>query len=120
MRNIDLNGLRCSPSSTVSNLATEQVGGKRYTFAPNQHDRFPFRQIRVMFQGLLASRFKLAVHRELNKTSVFELTVAKGGPKLPPNQVDQLPASYARENLPRVVDGGYSSRILQGADSRSS
>jgi uncharacterized protein (TIGR03435 family) len=39
-------------------------------------------QLRLMMQALLADRFKLAIHREMRDCSVYELEVAKGGPKL--------------------------------------
>jgi uncharacterized protein (TIGR03435 family) len=35
-----------------------------------------------MLQNLLATRFKLAIHRETKSIQMFKLTVAKGGPKL--------------------------------------
>ena len=35
-----------------------------------------------MLQALLADRFKLTLHREMREQPVFELLVAKGGPKL--------------------------------------
>ncbi len=37
-----------------------------------------------MMQALLDDRFKLKLHREAKEINVFELTVAKGGPKLQP------------------------------------
>jgi len=36
---------------------------------------------RLMLQNLLAERFKMAVHREKKQMQVYELTVAKNGPK---------------------------------------
>jgi uncharacterized protein (TIGR03435 family) len=63
--------------------------------------------MRVMLQNLLATRFQLAVHREPRSTSVYQLVVAKGGPRLPPNKAGQLPRYAATENLPRVVNGGF-------------
>lgn len=39
-------------------------------------------QIRLTLQSLLAERFKLSVHRENKEGPVYELVVAKGGPKL--------------------------------------
>jgi len=39
-------------------------------------------QMRLMFQALLAERFKLTVHHETRTLSVYELVVAKSGPKL--------------------------------------
>jgi uncharacterized protein (TIGR03435 family) len=45
-------------------------------------------QIPIMLQNLLADRFQLKVHQETRVMPTFELTVAKGGPKLkPPTQV---------------------------------
>jgi uncharacterized protein (TIGR03435 family) len=37
-----------------------------------------------MLQALLEDRFKLKIHRETREVPVYELTVAKGGPKLQP------------------------------------
>jgi uncharacterized protein (TIGR03435 family) len=39
-------------------------------------------QIHVMLRNLLVERFGLAVHREKRNLSVYELVVAKGGPKM--------------------------------------
>lgn len=39
-------------------------------------------QVPLMFQTLLADRFKLALHRETKKLPVYTLVVGKGGPKL--------------------------------------
>jgi uncharacterized protein (TIGR03435 family) len=63
--------------------------------------------LRLMLQDLLATRFNLKLHHQQKQTSVYELIVAKGGPKLPPNKADKLPASYPRETFPRVVDGSF-------------
>jgi uncharacterized protein (TIGR03435 family) len=54
-------------------------------------------EFRLMQQNLLIERFKLAVHREKKEMPVFELVVAKGGPKLKdasaeePSQESQKP-----------------------------
>jgi uncharacterized protein (TIGR03435 family) len=42
-------------------------------------------QIRLMFQSLLADRFKLKVHREKRDLPQFELKIANGKPKLKPS-----------------------------------
>jgi len=39
-------------------------------------------QFREMMQNLLSERFKLAVHHEKKDLPIYEMTVAKGGPKL--------------------------------------
>jgi uncharacterized protein (TIGR03435 family) len=36
-------------------------------------------QVRLMWQKLLADRFRVAVHRETKEVPVYELVVAKGG-----------------------------------------
>jgi len=46
--------------------------------------------LRAMLQAMLADRFKLAFHRENKETSVYELTVAKGGPKFKPSETTVL------------------------------
>jgi uncharacterized protein (TIGR03435 family) len=43
---------------------------------------------RVMLQNLLAERFKLTLHHETKDFPLYELTVAKGGPKLKVSQGD--------------------------------
>jgi uncharacterized protein (TIGR03435 family) len=40
----------------------------------------------VMLQTLLADRFQLAIHRETRELPVFDLVVAKGGPRIQPAQ----------------------------------
>lgn len=45
-------------------------------------------QVPEMLQGLLAGRFKLAIHRETRELPIFTLAVAKGGPKFKPTETD--------------------------------
>jgi uncharacterized protein (TIGR03435 family) len=51
-------------------------------------------------QTLLQDRFKLAVHRETRELPIYELTVAKGGPKLQPT------ACIQREPGDRTIAAG--------------
>jgi uncharacterized protein (TIGR03435 family) len=58
-------------------------------------------QFRVMLQNLLAERFHLGLHREKKDFPVYELVVAKGGPKLKRSVPDRdgstpLPAPNGR------------------------
>jgi uncharacterized protein (TIGR03435 family) len=53
-------------------------------------------QMRLMLQSLLEDRFKLALHRETKEEQVYELVVAKGGPKLKENS---LPDAAGRVGL---------------------
>jgi uncharacterized protein (TIGR03435 family) len=43
-----------------------------------------YSQMKPMLQSLLADRFKLKLHRETRELPVYELSVAKGGPKIVP------------------------------------
>jgi len=60
---------------------------------PNGADR---RQFDSMQQKLLAERFGLRVHFEKKNMTVYELTVAKGGPKLKESQEPEKPAGAWR------------------------
>ena len=109
MRNIDLSemiewayGLQHYQLTGPNALA-----GPRYDLRAKSGDRVSDRTLRLMLQDLLATRFKLQLHREQKKTSVYELVVAKRGPKLPPDKSGTLPPAYAKETFPRVVDGSF-------------
>ena len=65
-------------------------------------------QLRVMLQDLLAKRFRLQLHRETKMIPVYDLVVAKGGPKLPaPKSGADLSPAHASESLPLVEDGNF-------------
>ena len=85
---------------TYSNVNLKQVIGKAYKVQQNQIDgpdwfetdrfdivaRFPphssAEQVLLMLQAVLAERFKLALHRDTKELPIYELIVAKNGPKL--------------------------------------
>ncbi|MEP7353290.1 MAG: TIGR03435 family protein [Acidobacteriota bacterium] len=52
-------------------------------------------QVPEMVQALLAERFMLKIHHEKRNLPVYELTVAKGGPKLEVSTVPDDPAATA-------------------------
>jgi uncharacterized protein (TIGR03435 family) len=58
-------------------LATE-----KYDITAKGAPGTPESQLPAMLQSLLADRFGLAIHRETRDTAVYELVVAKNGPKL--------------------------------------
>lgn len=64
-------------------------------------------ELRMMLQDLLAKRFNLAAHREKRMLPVYELVVAKGGPKLPAAKTVTGPAVHTAESLPRVRNGTF-------------
>ncbi len=71
-------------------------------------------QLRRM-QTLLSDRFLLKVHRETKQLPVYELTMAKGGPKLqPPNCIEREPGDLTIAPGKTMMDycgsGGFSAR----------
>jgi uncharacterized protein (TIGR03435 family) len=72
----------------------------------------PAEQLRLMTQALLKERFQLQMHREPRKIPHYELTVAKGGPRLaeskpdsPFDRVDYRPGhlAYKHQSMDRFV-----------------
>jgi uncharacterized protein (TIGR03435 family) len=65
-------------------------------------------QLRTMLQDLLAKRFKLALHRETRLLPVYELVVAKSGPKLAAARADtSRPLVHTAESLPRIQNDSF-------------
>ena len=62
-------------------------------------------EFRKMLQNLLVERFKLAVKREKKDAQVYELSVAKGGPKFHESKPDQADSEEASGPLKRDADG---------------
>ncbi len=61
-------------------------------------------QIAGMLQTLLKERFSLAAHRETRELRIYELVVAKGGPKIQPIKDAQAPAAPFRGSLGQFAD----------------
>jgi uncharacterized protein (TIGR03435 family) len=61
-----------------------------------------------MLRNLLADRFKLTFHREQKVFSIYELTVAKSGPKL-------KPSTAAPDDPPALISTVYPQRIVMPA-----
>jgi uncharacterized protein (TIGR03435 family) len=109
MRNVDLGEMVQWAYALQPHQISGQdaLGGRRYDIRAKSGNPVALSQLRIQLQGLLAARFRLKVHQEQKKTSVYELVVSKGGSKLPTNKADQLPPTFARESLPRVLDGNF-------------
>jgi uncharacterized protein (TIGR03435 family) len=52
------------------------------------HGRAVWDKTRAMLRALMAERFNLAVRRETRELPIYELTIAKGGPKLQKSDAD--------------------------------
>jgi uncharacterized protein (TIGR03435 family) len=57
------------------------LGSDRYDITAKPEGAATPDQVKVMFQALLADRFKLQFHRETKELPTYALVVAKGGPK---------------------------------------
>jgi uncharacterized protein (TIGR03435 family) len=69
--------------------------------------------LRLMFQTLLEDRFKLKVHREMREMAIYDLVIAKGGPKLTAAKEDSILTvdgkaipNHAHDVFPGL-DGGH-------------
>jgi uncharacterized protein (TIGR03435 family) len=110
MRNVDLGecvqwayGVGFYQISGPSRLDDE-----RYDILAKASAPVPLNQLKFMLQDLLAERFKLSLRREMKVLPVYELAVAKHGPKLPPPKAaGDLSAGHTMESLPRVQDGSF-------------
>jgi len=110
MRNVDVEA--CVewaydlPSYRIS--GPDSLRGDRYDILARSSDPVTVDRLRAMLQDLLARRFQITLHRETRMLPVYELVVAKGGPKLPaPKAGADLSPVHARESLPRVREGSF-------------
>jgi uncharacterized protein (TIGR03435 family) len=100
-------------------LPTQQITGpawidsERYDIVANVPPGATSQQLSVMLQNLLADRFKLVVHRETRELQLYELTVAKSGPKIKhyvvdPNEPEPEPGKPVIKNgVPIPRPGGF-------------
>jgi uncharacterized protein (TIGR03435 family) len=71
----------------------------------------PDDQIRLMFQSLLAGRFKFQAHRETRELAGYSLKLAKGGVKIKPTPPDAPPAplpewfAHGGDAMSRAIEG---------------
>lgn len=75
--------------------------------------------LREMVQNLLIERFKLQFHREERETPIYELTIAKNGPKLalaqgvrPPRP--PVPPSLGQNGFPVIPPGQAGQAVING------
>jgi uncharacterized protein (TIGR03435 family) len=66
----------------------------------------------VMLRKLLTERFNLTFHREKKDFSIYELTVAKGGPKIAPSTAPFDEASNVTSTLFSAASGGIDHALM--------
>jgi len=88
--------------------------GNQYEIVANVEPGATSVQVRIMLQNLLADRFGLRVHREIQKFDGWEVLIGKDGPKLQPNAspdltrlslLQQAPAGNGKDHFPQVPEG---------------
>lgn len=67
------------------------VDGERYDVVATIPKGSTKEQVSLMLQGLLADRFKLALHHESKPMAVYTLSIGKGGAKMQEVDPDKLP-----------------------------
>lgn len=112
MSNVDLNEcIQWAYGARGDQISGGNVGGDRYAILAKSAATVPVSQLRIMLQDLLAKRFKLVLRRETKLLPVYELIVAKHGPKLPApianDGNDAVSSHHSAESLPRVEEGSF-------------
>ena len=82
-----------SPALAATGYDVYYIQAKAPGETPPTRDEF-----RKMVQSLLADRFKLALHREMRETPVYELVVAKNGPKFKEASPDAQSTTHVHVN----------------------
>jgi uncharacterized protein (TIGR03435 family) len=98
--------------SLAYNLSPSQISGpdwmnlENFDIAAKVPAGATEEQFRLMFQRLLAERFKLQVHREIKEFPRYSLTVARNGPKLKPHVEAPPPEAQGYPILPPGIGFG--------------
>jgi uncharacterized protein (TIGR03435 family) len=92
-RNVTLKRLIAEAWHTNRNLVIGPawLDSKEFDIEARLPDGATADQIPLMLRNLLNDRFSLKAHTEIRQIRAYELTVAKGGPKIHPTQPGQAP-----------------------------
>ena len=91
------------------------LASARYDIAAKVPSGATREQVNVMWQNLLTERFGLVLHHESREIKVQELTVARGGPKLKPTELEadaepftpaEGPPKFDRNGFPEMNGSG--------------
>jgi uncharacterized protein (TIGR03435 family) len=77
-----------------------------------------FEQMRPMLQSLLTDRFKLKFRREVREATVYELVIAKGGPRIEPVKAGNCVTVDPNGPLPPLgskICGGFTRGMMTNA-----
>ncbi len=99
---------------------------ERFTITAKVPEGATKEQFRQMLQNLLADRFKLKLHREIKELPIYELVVAKNGPKFkehdgePPKEDLNAPAGMRRDKdgRPTPPPNSWTMEISQSGTAR--
>jgi uncharacterized protein (TIGR03435 family) len=86
------------------------MDSERYEISAKVPDGTTKEQFQLMIQNLLADRFKLTLHRDSKEMQMFDLVVAKGGPKMIEHVEEAKPAEPATED-PKDPEAALKQRL---------
>jgi uncharacterized protein (TIGR03435 family) len=95
-------GVQGSQVAGADSAVSGMLTADRYTILAKAAGPVPERQLRVMFQTLLAERFKLSLHMQSRDRNGFALVVEKGGPKFKASEGDGESKQQASSKLTRA------------------
>ncbi|HEY2470383.1 MAG TPA: TIGR03435 family protein [Terracidiphilus sp.] len=109
----------CHPKQLIG--APDWVNTEKYDITAQTDGEVPAgrQQLKVLWQNLIAQRFKLAFHHDKKELSVYVLRVAKTGPKLTKSEGDPngLPTQGFRQfgalKVQNATMGEFANQILQ-------
>jgi len=100
----------------------------RFDIVAKVPDGAPEDQVPLMWQTLLAERFKLQIHRESKELPMYALVVGKNGPKMKESEIDANgtadggqgnggpsplpPVKMGKDGMPQLPGGGRGPMIL--------
>jgi len=94
-------GVESSQVSGANSAVSGLLQSARYTIVAKAAGPVLDSQLRIMFQALLAERFKLALHRQSRELQVLALVIEKNGPKFHESQGDGESKQEASSKLAR-------------------
>lgn len=110
------------------------IDSERYDILAKVPEGATKEDARVMMQNLLAERFKIVLHHETKEFPLYELSVAKGGPKLkastgdynapptplpPPPAAGRGPLPIGKDGMPELPKGGRGMFMFMGMNGRA-